>query len=251
MGKQKSPELLAKFLDYVLGRNPWEFGLVPDENGYVKIKELIKAINDEEGWRYVRKALIDEILLTIDHPPIEIDGNLIRAKNRKDLPKPEKCYEPPKLLYTFVRKKAHSFTLENGVKPLGGRPFVILFSDKDMAERVGKRYDRSCIIITVQTRKCMDIGILFARFGENTFLAPFIPKNGFTAPPLPREKPEPAKKKKPDKKEEKQSPKSPGSFFLDFSDDPIKKKKTRKKMEKKKKAQKKEWKKLRKLKRKF
>ncbi len=251
MGKQKSPKLLAKFLDYVLGRNPGEFGLVPDENGYVKIKELIKALNDEDGWRHVRKALIDEILLTISDPPIEIKGNFIRAKNRENLPAPEKCYDPPKILYAFVRKKAHAFVLEKGINPLGGRPFVILFSHKKMAEKVGKRYDSSCIIITVQTRKCMDMGILFDRFGDDIFLAPFVPKGGFTAPPLPKEKTDPAKKKKPDKKEEKPVPKTPGSFFLDLSDDPAEKKKRRKKLEKKKKARKKEWKKARKLKERF
>ncbi len=251
MGKQKSPKLLAKFLDYVLGRNPGEFGLVPDKNGYIKIKDLVKALNDEDGWRHVRKALIYEIMLTIPNPPIEIDDNLIRSKNRKNLPIPEKCYDPPKLLYTFVRKKAHAFALEKGVKPLGGHPFVILFHNKDMAERVGKRSDRSCIIITVQTVKCMDMGIVFDKFAENIFLAPHIPKGGFTAPYLPKEKSMPEKKKKPEKKEEKPVPKTPGSFFLDLSDDPLEKKKRRKKMEKRKKAQKKEWKKLRKLKGKF
>ena len=58
--QQKHTQKLAKFLDYVLGRNPDEFGLVPDEQGYVKIKELLKALNQEEGWRHLRLANINE-----------------------------------------------------------------------------------------------------------------------------------------------------------------------------------------------
>ena len=46
--QQRSPKQLAKFFNYVLGRRPDEFGLVTDKEGFVKIKELIKATNEEE-----------------------------------------------------------------------------------------------------------------------------------------------------------------------------------------------------------
>jgi hypothetical protein len=38
---------LAKMLFYMLGRHPEEFCLLPDENGYVKIKDLMKALGEE------------------------------------------------------------------------------------------------------------------------------------------------------------------------------------------------------------
>ena len=40
MSQQRSPKQLAKFLNYVLGRRPDEFGLVMDKDGFVKIKDL-------------------------------------------------------------------------------------------------------------------------------------------------------------------------------------------------------------------
>ena len=64
MSKRKSSEKLAKFLHYVLGRHPDEFGLVPDADGWVKIKELLNALSEESGWGYVRTSHLNEIMLT-------------------------------------------------------------------------------------------------------------------------------------------------------------------------------------------
>ncbi len=87
MSQQRSPKQLAKILDYILSRRPDEFGLVTDDDGFIKIKELLKAINEEEGWKYVRQSHIDEILITLRDHSFEVAGNSIRAKVREHLPK--------------------------------------------------------------------------------------------------------------------------------------------------------------------
>ena len=38
---------LSRLMSYVLGNRPDEFGLVPDKEGYITVKELLKAINEE------------------------------------------------------------------------------------------------------------------------------------------------------------------------------------------------------------
>ena len=102
MGNQKSYKQLSKFLSYILGRRPDEFGLVPDDNGFVKIKELIKAVNEEDGWRHVRRGLVDELTVVLPDSPIEIAGGLIRAKSVKHLYKIKPAQDMPKLLFTCV-----------------------------------------------------------------------------------------------------------------------------------------------------
>ena len=59
MAKHRSLEQLAKIISYILGRNPAEFGLVPDSDGFVKIKEFLKALSEEEGLKYVRTSNIN------------------------------------------------------------------------------------------------------------------------------------------------------------------------------------------------
>ena len=62
---------LSKFLTYILGRQPDEFGLVPDENGYVKTKDLMKVLAEEPGWRHVRLNQIREMIHTSRSPEVE------------------------------------------------------------------------------------------------------------------------------------------------------------------------------------
>ena len=80
MKPQQSTRRLEKFIVYVLGRRPDEFGLVPEAEGWVKLKDLLKAINEENGWRHVRRSHIDEIVLTQPAPEIEINDNRVRAR---------------------------------------------------------------------------------------------------------------------------------------------------------------------------
>ncbi len=228
MGQNKSPEQLAKFLSYVLGRRPEEFGLIPDEDGYVKIKDLLKAVCEEEGWGYVRRAALDEILITLTKPPVEITDNNIRAKNREKLPKRTLAQNLPKLLYTCIRRRAHFFVMENGISP-AGYSYIILSSSSDMAIRIGKRSDQEPVKLIVQVQNSVDQGVVYYEAGETLFLTEFIPADCFTGPPLPKQKPETQKQDAP---KEPQRQQFPGSFFPDFEQEKDKKRYENKKKKK-------------------
>ena len=214
MVKQKSPQRLSKLIAYILERRPDEFGLVVNPKGYVKVKELLKAVHEEAGWKYVRRSHLDEILITISDPPFEISDKLIRARHREHLPEKVLIRNPPKLLYTCIRRKAYPYVIDKGIFPLGYSQ-VILSSSRELAVRMGKRIDRSAILLTVQVQPCLDKGVVFFAAGEALFLADFIPPGCFSGPPLPKEKPGVAKTTKPQVPE----PKPPaGSFFIDLEE---------------------------------
>lgn len=219
MGHPQSVDQLAKFLAYVLGRRPDEFGLIPDEDGAVRIKDLLKAINEEEGWGWVRQAALNEVTVTLPDPPVEIEGSRIRATDRSRLPERVPAMEMPKLLYTCVRSKAHPVVVKHGVSPLGGGDAVAMSADAEMARRLGRRIDAEPVLLTVHTDKCVAAGLLMERFGESLFMVNELPPHCFAAPPLPKER-EDAKKSETPAKPEK--PSTPGSFFLDM--DPEEKK---------------------------
>ncbi|MBC8246838.1 MAG: RNA 2'-phosphotransferase [Deltaproteobacteria bacterium] len=206
--KKKALNRLSKFMAYVLGRHPDEFGLVPDPTGYVKMKELLKAVCEEEGYRHIRKSHLDEILISLPEPPIEIEGTMIRAKHREHLPKPVKTTALPKHLYTCIRKRAHSHILENDITPMG-IAFVVMSASKEMAERMGKRIDPEPVLLTVQSEKSMERNVQFYRMGDNLFLADTIPCGCFIAPPLPKQ---PTVMKVKEKDIEKKRDPRPGSY---------------------------------------
>ena len=214
MVQQRPLKQLSKFISYILGHKPAEFGLVPDRDGFVKIKEFLKAVREEEGLKYIRGSDIDEILITIFNPPIEIKDNYIRAKHRDNLPRHDPAQTLPKLLYTCVRRKAYPFVLDKGIFPMGFS-HVILSSKPEMAERIGKRKDRMPVLLTVQTRKSLEKGTLFYEAGDTLFLAESIRTGCFTGPPLPKQKEVAIKK---ETLAEKREQKFPGSFIMDLKD---------------------------------
>ena len=214
MALHKSSKKLAKLLDYILGRRPDEFGLVAESDGFIKIKELLKALSEEEGLSFVRRVHLDEILITLPDPPFEIAGNAIRAKNRQHLPAQTYAADPPKLLYHCVRQKAYPHVTTKGINP-SGFPRVILSADLSLARRIGKRIDRFPVLLTIQVQQCLDRGVVFFKAGDALFLADFIPPDCFNGPPLPKEKPAAAKGDSP----QEPARKTPaGSFFIDLEE---------------------------------
>jgi putative RNA 2'-phosphotransferase len=214
MSKQRSPKQLAKLIDYILSRRPDEFGLVTDADGYIKIKELLKAVNEEGGLGYVRLAHLNEIMLTVPNHSFEISDKLIRSKYRDNLPRHSYAVDPPKLLYTCVRRKAYPHVHQKGIRP-SGYSQVVLSSSRDMAERMGRRIDHSAVLLTIPAHQAMDQGVVFFQAGDSLFLAKFVPAQCFTGPPLPKEKP-PASA--PEKQNTLQQYRPAGSYFIDLDE---------------------------------
>jgi putative RNA 2'-phosphotransferase len=212
MSKQRSAKQLAKLMDYILSRRPDEFGLVTDAHGFIKIKELLKAINEEAGFRYVRRSHLDEILITLPDHSFEVADKAIRSKVRDRLPPHTYASVVPKLLFTCVRQKAHPHVNVKGIRPTGFS-HIILSSDRDMAERIGKRIDQAPVVLTVNVQQSQTRGVVFSQAGQTLYLADFIPEGCFTGPSLPKEKPAAAKSAP---KEQPAQPQTPGSFLLNM-----------------------------------
>ena len=211
----KSPAArLAKMLAYVLGRRPDEFGLVTDSEGFVKIKDFLKALGEEEGFRHVRQGSLDEILVTIPEAPIEIQEDRVRAKDRAHLAPHAPPETLPKLLYTCVRRRAYPVVLENGISPCN-YPMVLLSSNKDMAKRIGRRSDGTPVMLTVSVDKAREAGVCFLSAGGCLYLSQAIPPSCFSGPPLRGVQDEPTSREPRTVPPAPPAPKLPGSFFPD------------------------------------
>jgi putative RNA 2'-phosphotransferase len=209
-------EDLARFMIYILGHSPHEFGLVPDREGFVTYKELLWAIHEEPGWGYVRQGHINEVLLGQDRSLFQADDDRIRTLERRwPVPSPDPTRPVPKILFTPIRRRAHRVVMEKGLTSSGSKP-VVLSSDKDMVLRIGKRRDQEPVPLVVMASHAQGEGVLFYPFG-NLFLCPEIPARYIFGPPAPKEaldNPRAAK----GEKEKTASPRvdfTPGTFQLD------------------------------------
>ena len=202
---------LAKLITYVLGRQPDEFGLIPDSQGYVKIKTLLKAVHEEPRWGYIRLSHLNELAISVQPSPVEINDNRIRATDRSGLPILKRPAQLPKLLFTAIRRRAYPYVSENGIPP-GGDGYIVLSTEESMARRLGRRMDNDPVILTIHTGASKAVGITYRQTGSALYICDAIPSGAFSGPPLPKERPTAITSEKSSTPEK---PKTPGSFFPD------------------------------------
>jgi putative RNA 2'-phosphotransferase len=210
-------------LVYILGHKPDKFGIGPDSYGFVSFKELLQVVHEEEGFGYVKRSHINEILTSKDRSLFHVTGDRIRVPEKTwslDLDKPSRLI--PKILFSSVRRKAYPSVIEKGLRAVPDRKLTLSVS-KTMALRIGKRRDQNPILLEIMASLAQENGVLFYGFGEELFLSPFIPAKFISGPPIPKEPP-PAKKKAARAVKEENSISdachTPGSFVLDISKDP-------------------------------
>jgi putative RNA 2'-phosphotransferase len=213
MGKHQLKEL-AKIIDYILYHRPDEFGLFPDEDGSVPIKELLWALHEEPGWSYVRPTHLRELA----YSNLLVNFSLHDAHIRPKAPSSVRpaLATPPRFLFHGARRQAYQTILEHGLRP-GGRGHVALASTEEMALRIGSRRDAKPVLLTVHATRACEAGHLFLRCGELLYLVRELPPS-FLAGPPPEEVRPPAKA--PSKSPEAAEPdiwQTPGSFLLDPS----------------------------------
>ena len=187
MAKRKDPKQFYKLLTYILGSRPDEFGLVPDENGFIRIKDLVKSISEEPGWGYIRKSHLNEVLLIYRDHPFVLDAASMKISYPREQVRPIPANDMPKLLYHCVRRKAYPFVCRRGITPMG-QHHVYLAVTEALALRMGKRRDPRPVLLTIQSQQAIGEGIRFQRQGELLYVADYIPVGCFTGPPLPQEK---------------------------------------------------------------
>jgi len=200
-------------LAYVLGHRPDEFGLLPDESGYVRLKDLLTALKEEEGWSFVRELHIQDLLREPVDTRFERREQMIRAApgHTALVLGPYRTHTPPVLLYHAVRNRAYAHVYEHGLVPAGG-PWVSLYLTPEAALRVARRRDPEPILLTIQAARAHQKGVAFFHPFELVYLATEISPIFFFNPPQPKERPV-SEKKKPSPPSE---PPTPGSFFPDF-----------------------------------
>jgi putative RNA 2'-phosphotransferase len=216
--RQQRQESLAKLLSYILCRRPDEFGLVLDAAGRLPVKELLWALAQEEGWGYVRRSHLEEVVNLVSPGAFELDKTHIRALQ----PEPAKLRSqesvwPPPLLYRCITAKSHAVVAERGLQPPTGAELV-LAGNPEMARRLGYRRDPQAVLVTIQAQNAAPRGVEFFSYGEGLYLSGEIGPQYLQLPPAPKKpeaKPAPVEKPAP-------APPTPGSVWLDIQGQPIK-----------------------------
>ena len=203
-------------LVFMLGHKPYEFGLVPDEMGFVTFKDLLQALHEEPGWGYAREGNINEVLMGEGRSLFEHNNKKIRTIQKQWTFDDEGGVElPSKILFLGIRRKAHPVVMEKGLRMIEGSSYI-LSPDKDMAERIGKRRDPQPVILEIRLDAAGREGLSIRRFGD-LFLAGEIPVRFIAGPPVPKSVIKAREEKEAKKKGQEIIPQfQAGTFLLDM-----------------------------------
>jgi putative RNA 2'-phosphotransferase len=174
-------ESFCRFLNYVLGRRPDEFGLVPSDEGRVPLKELFQALHEEEGWGHIRQAHINELLMGHGRSVFDLsEGGIAASERHFCMPTEAVVDSLPKLLFTPVRPRAHPVVIEKGLNAPVGK-WIVLSGSTAMAQRIGRRKNPAPVILEIGTAPARSGGVVFFSFGD-LYLAERLPAQCILGP---------------------------------------------------------------------
>ncbi len=173
---------ISKEISYALRHHPEEFGLTPDEQGFVPVDELLAALNARHpGRQPVTRADLEEIVATSPKQRHQISGNRIRALYGHSFATriEREPATPPDVLYHGTTRRALASILQQGLLPMG-RQYVHLSTNVAMAREVGARRDAHPAILLVDAKAAASDGVRFYRGGNDVWLADEVPPEYLT-----------------------------------------------------------------------
>ena len=221
---RRNRKRLTKLIFAILARNPFEYGLVPDEQGWVKAKDLHWALMQAGEFRSLSVKGLQQFFDLYRPDKMEICDKYVRVLpefHAQDLLDFQQA-SPPQELYVAVRPKAHAHVLKRGMRPTGEVKWILLWPEREQALTIGRRRDSEPLVAVIRTGIALSHGAVFFRAGEILYLTQWIDPAWFELPPLPESAEKPVETKKStkpvlkDKDEPGQSTNMPGSFIPEF-----------------------------------
>lgn len=163
---------LSKEVSYALRHAPSEYGLTLDENGWVDVQELLKALKETNKWASIEFNNLISMIEASDKKRHEIVGDKIRALYGHTIPSPIKkeIAEPPEYLYHGTARRFVESIKEKGLLSQE-RQYVHLSIDKDTAYEVGKRRDEKPVILRIKAKLAFMNGVSFYKGNDKVWLS--------------------------------------------------------------------------------
>lgn len=167
---------LSKEISYALRHAPWEYELEMDEEGWVPVEQLLKALHRKKKWADIGETDLVRMTERSEKKRYELKDGRIRAFYGHSIPMKILREErtPPDILYHGTARRFLESIRAGGLLPQG-RQYVHLSQDIETARNVGKRRDDKPCILVINAKKAWDEGIKFYLGNEKVWLADTVP----------------------------------------------------------------------------
>ena len=170
-------KVLSKKISLSLRHKPEKYNLVLDENGFVKIDDLLFGLNHFENFeRKITANDIKTILQTSSKQRFEITSDKIRALYGHSFSQKIKHEKKiaPSVLYHGTSEKVVLSILSEGLKPMQ-RQYVHLSKTIEMAKNIGKRKDKFPIVLMINAKEMQNDNFYFYYGNDDVWLTDFVP----------------------------------------------------------------------------
>ena len=172
----REKKYMSKFLSLILRHKPEAAGITLDANGWADVDALLKGMNAKRDVPITLDA-IKEVVSTNDKKRFAFNGDFskIRANQGHSINVDVELKEarPPAVLYHGTAERRVKSIIEDGLKPQD-RIHVHLSTDKETAEKVGRRHGHPAILV-VQAGRMHDDGFRFYLSENGVWLTDSVP----------------------------------------------------------------------------
>lgn len=170
-------EQVGRTMAGVLRHFPEKFGLEMDDQGFVNLRDFVNALkNQSKRYHWLRPHHIIAIIETDPKGRYQISNDLIRATygHSLDLNLRLPTDNIPDLLYYPTTPEEADILLETGLKP-SDRKMVHLSRTYNDALSAGMVRTGTPVILEIDAKKAIGLGIVIGQAGRTVFLSPEIP----------------------------------------------------------------------------
>ncbi len=167
---KKKLQKLKKLLLNLLAKNPSEFMLVSEADGWLRITDIHKALMEIGGTHLTPKTLLQYFLL-YGFNEFETDekNKFARARVPREGIFSYRPKNPPPILFVPIRPKAFWTIEKQGIGPQG-KKWLPLFASRSNALIFGKRFHHSPLVIKILAEMAHLAGTVFYYAGSQLYL---------------------------------------------------------------------------------
>jgi putative RNA 2'-phosphotransferase len=131
---------ILRTLLFALRHDPWQFGIILDDDGFADLDELTIAFRfNRYDWALLERSVVEAAIRTTDPGRFKMRDNKVRARYghsiRLELPGEPRT--PPETLFHGTSTAVLPIILQHGIRPMN-RAFVHLTSNQEYADQVVK-----------------------------------------------------------------------------------------------------------------
>jgi putative RNA 2'-phosphotransferase len=176
---------LVRAMLFALRHNPWQFGIIFDDDGFADLDELAVAFRfSRYDWALLERSGLEAAIRSTDPGRFEMRDNKVRARYGHSirLALPGEPRNPPEILFHGTATGVLPTILQFGLHPMS-RAFVHLTSNPDYAEQVVKAKGGG-EVLCVNTKDAKKEGIEFFQANSHVWLVRELPTKFIVSGPF-------------------------------------------------------------------